>query len=126
MFATEIMARITTIYIVTYAAYLVCLASIQRLFTYDLQRRDSIERAVKNRPRKITVASKITSFESITPLPKDSKCVMIDIYESTCAQVEFSYWLTHPSTHSIRQTPKVTAPAMIWFRVSEEMNAPMA
>src|ERR1700675_3128269 len=107
------MPRTTRIYSVTYAAHLVCLASIQRLFTYDLQRRDSIERAVKNKPRKITVTSKIASLESITPLANESKCVITDMYESTCAQVALSYWLTQPSTHSSRQTPKVTAPAII-------------
>ena len=30
------------------------------------------------------------------------------------------------STHSIRQTPKVAAPAMIWFLVSVEMKVPTA
>src|SRR5579863_8584135 len=107
------MHRTTTIYVNTYAAYLVCLASIHWRFTYDLHRIDSIERAVKNNPRKITVTSKMASFESRTPLANESKCVITHIYESTCAHVAFSYWLTQPSTHSSRQTPKVTAPAMI-------------
>src|ERR1700693_4492546 len=120
------MHRITRIYTVTYAAYLVCRASIHLRSTYDLHRIDSIERAVKNNPRKITVTSKMTSFVSSKPLANESKCVITHIYESTCAHVAFSYWLTQPSTHSIRQTPKVTAPAMIWFRVSVEINVPMA
>src|SRR6266576_1157052 len=50
----------------------------------------------------------------------------MDIYESTCAQVEVSNWLTHSRTQSIRQTPNVAAPAMIWLRVSVEINVPMA
>ncbi len=39
---------------VTYAAYLVCLALSHSVFIYDLQRSDSMEREVKNSPRKIT------------------------------------------------------------------------
>src|SRR5229473_3850619 len=107
------MHRITRIYTVTYAAYLVCRASIHLRFTYDLHRRDSIERAVKNNPRKITVISKITSFVSSTPLANESKCVITDIYESTCAQVELSNWLTQSRTQSIKHTPNVAAPAII-------------
>src|SRR6202163_4086788 len=98
---------------VAYAAYFVCLALSKRLFTYDLHRRDSMERAVKNNPRKITVTSKITSLVSSTPLANESKCVITDIYESTCAQVEVSNWLTQSRTQSIKHTPNVAAPAMI-------------
>src|ERR1700681_2067094 len=98
---------------VAYAAYFVCLALSNRLFTYDLHRRDSRERAVKNNPRKITVTSKITSFVSSTPLANESKCVITDMYESTCAQVVVSNWLTQSRTQSIKQTPNVAAPAII-------------
>src|ERR1700686_863490 len=107
------MHRITRIYIVTNAAYFVCRASIPWRFTYDLHRIDSIDRAVKNNPRKITVTSKIASFVSSTPLANESKCVITDMYESTCAQVVVSNWLTQSRTQSIKQTPNVAAPAII-------------
>src|SRR5439155_11374410 len=68
----------------------------------------------------------MASFESSTPFAKDSKWVTTDKYDRTRAQVAVSYPLTHSSTQSSRQTPKVAAPAMIWFFVIVEMNVPIA
>src|SRR5438552_18993993 len=67
----------------------------------------------------------MASFKSSTPFAKDSKCVTTDKYDRTRAQVAVSYPLTHSRNLSSRQTPKVAAPAMIWYFVIVEMNVPI-
>jgi hypothetical protein len=55
MFAAVKIARTTTMYVAAYVAYFVCLVCKNAVFNYDLQRNDSMERAVRKSPKKISV-----------------------------------------------------------------------
>ncbi len=60
----------------------------------------------------------------MTPLTKSSRCSVIDRYFSTDSPVGPMLCPIQSITHSSRKTPKVAAPATIWFFVRLEMNRP--